>query len=99
MSRQKGGRRQRQIRKRDASWQQKVKKDYPAQKFPLLTCPVCGKKAYETRRVAERDARRIFPGATMRVYVCGQLWHLTSESAKETAARKDRLATPAETPH
>jgi hypothetical protein len=83
-------------RKRDVAWRatavraNKKTADTPSRDYPAVKCPECGKKAYKTRRAAERDARRIFPGATMRVYLCGQWWHLTTADARTAEALRDR---------
>lgn len=46
-------------------------------KAQLSRCQTCGKWCYETRRVAKQAGRTIHPGYRMRVYRCGDYWHLT----------------------
>jgi hypothetical protein len=60
----------------------------PAQ-MAILTCPVCGKKCYRSKGEARRAARQIY-GQAYRVYRCGELWHMTSQSA--AAAERHREA-------
>lgn len=39
------------------------------------TCPLCGKRTYETRKDARRAAKQL-PGHHMSAYECAQGWHL-----------------------
>ena len=55
----------------------------------VLTCRVCGKKCYRSKGEARRAARQIY-GQAYRVYRCGELWHMTSQSA--AAAERHREA-------
>jgi hypothetical protein len=51
------------------------------------TCPDCGKVRYMTRKGARRAGPRM--GATVHTYRCGAFWHVTTETAEQTAARRD----------
>jgi hypothetical protein len=59
----------------------------PAERKAASTCPACGKDCYTSKKLAKQSARRLFPGATMRVYLClgSPYYHLTSQGAKKTA--------------
>ena len=39
------------------------------------TCPLCGKRTYETRKDARRAAKQL-PGHHMSAYECAQGWHI-----------------------
>jgi hypothetical protein len=41
-------------------------------------CPRCGKNRYPSRAAARKAARMVSPGRRLRVYQCGEYWHLTS---------------------
>jgi hypothetical protein len=41
-------------------------------------CPQCGKNRYPSRAAARKAARILSPGRRLRVYQCGEYWHLTS---------------------
>ncbi len=60
----------------------------------LSTCAVCGKRSYGSKRDAKADGRRLFPGSLMRVYQCGQWWHLTSQPTEVTAKQREYRARP-----
>jgi hypothetical protein len=57
-------------------------------------CPACGKDSYTSKKLAKQDARRLFPGDTMRVYPCpgSRYWHMTSADAQRAAGIRARLA-------
>jgi hypothetical protein len=57
------------------------------------TCPdgECGKQAYPSRIAAKRAAVRLYPGQRIRVYKHCEWWHLTSQSAEQTAWWRDHL--------
>ena len=46
-------------------------------------CSVCGKQMYLSKKDAKADARRLYPGDLMRVYQCGEMWHITSQSTRQ----------------
>ena len=60
--------------------------------LPIATCADCGKRAYTSKGSAKNSARLLYPGQRMRVYRCGEWWHLTSWDAAWTAAMKDQRA-------
>ncbi|HUY50826.1 MAG TPA: hypothetical protein VMV92_34820 [Streptosporangiaceae bacterium] len=41
-------------------------------------CPECGKCRYPRRADARKAARIVSPGRRLRVYPCGDYWHLVS---------------------
>jgi uncharacterized OB-fold protein len=41
-------------------------------------CAECGKSRYPSRAAARKAARMVSPGRRLRVYQCGDYWHLTS---------------------
>jgi hypothetical protein len=57
-------------------------------------CPACGKRGYASRQAAKQGAVRIYPGARMRVYQCGSLWHLTSADAVSAAEYREHQVKP-----
>lgn len=57
--------------------------------IPSFRCPACGKVSYLSRRDARRSARVLYPGRRMRTYRHLGRWHLTSQDAQTTAARRD----------
>jgi hypothetical protein len=59
------------------------------------SCPNegCRKQAYQTRAQADRVARRVYPQQTMRVYQCGDWWHMTSQDAETTERGRQARAT------
>jgi len=85
----------RHARKRAESWRRKKTPAFPQQDFPLGDCPACGKKTYPTRQACEREARRLYPDMTMRVYPCGDWWHMSSQDAATAERERDRHAGPA----
>lgn len=52
-------------------------------------CAECGKDRFSTRKYAKRVARARFPGQLMRVYKCGNYWHLTSVSARDVSFQRE----------
>ena len=62
--------------------------------LPIATCAECGKRAYTSKTSAKNAARVLYPGERMRVYKCGQWWHLTSQDAARAAEFRDRAAGP-----
>lgn len=63
-------------------------------RFGLATCADCGKRAFVSKRAAKRSAAVTFPGQRMRVYQCGEWWHLTSQDAARTAEMRERVREP-----
>lgn len=59
-----------------------------------FACPACGKRAYDTRTIARRAARMLYPGYKMRVYQCHDTpwWHLTSQTAARAEKMRARYA-------
>lgn len=59
------------------------------------TCPRCGKRRYPTRRVARRQARRLYPGDRLSAYPCGTFWHVghLPDSVKAGEETRDSLRT------
>jgi hypothetical protein len=51
-------------------------------------CPDCGKIRYMTRKGARRAGTR-HTGSAVHVYRCGDFFHFTTESAGQTAVRRD----------
>lgn len=51
-------------------------------------CPVCGKIRYMTRKGARRAGTRHAAGP-VHTYPCGGFFHFTTETAEQTAARRD----------
>ncbi|MFJ4365124.1 hypothetical protein ACIP4S_13330 [Streptomyces chartreusis] len=40
------------------------------------SCPECGRACYISRRLANRAAKGMFPGAHHQAIPCGQYWHI-----------------------
>jgi hypothetical protein len=57
-------------------------------------CPDCGKRRYASKRAARTFARTVYPGSRMRVYPCGDFWHVTSQDADQTTAWRDWVRGP-----
>ena len=68
-------------KRRDAAWRRQKTPPYMEADRPLGDCADCGKKCFASRGAAERHGRRLYPGRRMRIYACGQWWHLTSQDA------------------
>jgi hypothetical protein len=56
----------------------------------LATCPDCGKRGYISKRAAKQAAGVLYPGTRMRVYRCGDMWHMTSFDAAAIASLRER---------
>ncbi|MEV7422829.1 hypothetical protein [Streptomyces sp. NPDC091212] len=39
-------------------------------------CSACGRRSYQTRKIARRAARTIYPGQHLCTYRCGDAWHI-----------------------
>lgn len=55
-------------------------------------CGTCGKKLYPSRKAARAVARILYPERRMRVYACGEQFHLTSQDAATTARKRRQAA-------
>ena len=55
-----------------------------------FACPACGKRAYDTRTVAKRAAKALYPDRRMRAYRCrgAPWWHITSDDAARAAEQR-----------
>lgn len=58
----------------------------------FATCADCGKRAFTSKTAAKRGARVLYPESRMRVYRCGEWWHLTSQDAARAAEMRGRAA-------
>lgn len=54
-------------------------------------CAACGKYSYPSRKAAKTRARQLYPGETMRVYRCGDAWHMTSTSTADTTYYREHV--------
>jgi hypothetical protein len=54
----------------------------------MAACPDCGKIRYMTRKGARRAGTR-HTGSAVHTYPCGDFFHFTTETAEQTAARRD----------
>ena len=80
-------------RHRDHDRERDLKRDqaaYLARCAP--ECAACGKKCYPDRKLAKAVARILYPGRTMRVYGCGEGFHLTSQDAVTAATERKQAA-------
>ena len=59
---------------------------------PVPLCPVCGKRAYSSRRAARLAARILHPSMRMYAYPHLGRWHITSETSRDRAYRRYRRA-------
>ena len=46
-------------------------------------CAECGKSRYPTRALARKAARMVSPGRRLRIYPCGDYWHMTSARGRD----------------
>ena len=83
-----GGKYARYKRKRNAA-RQSAAREVAGREGPVDDCPDCGKRMYRSRAAADREARRVHPGQTMRVYPCGGFFHLTSMGSLATEKYRD----------
>lgn len=57
-----------------------------------VTCGWCGKRGYPTRPAAKRAAGIIQTSERLRVYSCGNVWHITSVPLDRTVMYRERRA-------
>ena len=76
---------------RDGTLQhQRRVKDRSGSLRALAACPACGKLMYATRRDAKAAARQHDArDGRMRAYLCGDFWHLTSDTAAAWYRERD----------
>ena len=79
----------------DKNWRNsELRKRGTNRRYAFATCPVCGKRGYNSKQEAKGAAKLLYPGSRMRVYECGTLWHMTSQDAETTAQCRERQVRP-----
>lgn len=73
---------------RGHAWRPTV--DISARAISVMRCPWCGKLCYRNREDAKRAARQQIRLGRLRVYNCGEFWHLTRQTGEESAEHRRR---------
>ena len=77
-------------RRQRHAWQ--LTRSLPTYAQPVEICAECGKRGYSSREQAKDTGRQLHPGARLRIYKCGPLWHLTSQGASATEYYRSQRA-------
>ncbi len=68
------------------------RKHHAASRPMTVICPDCGKVGFPDRQSAKQAARQLYPDTLMRVYRCGQWYHMTSQDTETVTRYRQRHA-------